>query len=56
MSSNEKVNLRQQFEKGSKARDTVGTKDTVDLRRIIKGNSFDDKFSHLKYSKAKWVA
>ena len=56
LGSNEKADLRQQLEKESKARDTVGPRDMVDLRRIIKGNSTDDKFSHLNSSKAKWMA
>lgn len=56
LGSNENADLRQQLEKESKARDTVGPTDMVDLRRIIKGNSTDDKFSHLNSSKAKWKA
>lgn len=52
MGSNEKVDLRQQSEKESKVRDTVGPRSIVDLR-LIKENSIDDRFSHLNSSKAK---
>lgn len=54
LGSNEKVALRERSEKGSTARDTVGPRGMVDIKRMMKRNPTDDRFGHLKSCKVKW--